>query len=129
MVRLLSMFGHQLALTMLLGTVAGIAAYVLESWEAAKILLTSSAAVGLLGGAALGWVRGGPRPVAGAAGSAARGIGGAVLGVFVFANVGLAVGLVAGWFVGGSAMFESIVPACSSVGGIAGLGLGYLVAR
>lgn len=127
--RLLSMSGHQLALTMILGTFAGVAAYVLESWSAAKILLTFSAAVGLLGGTALGWIRGGPAPVAGAGRSVARGIGGAVVGVFVFSNVGLAVGLAVGYFVGGSAMFESVVPTCGTVGALAGVGLGYMLAR
>ncbi len=127
MVRLLSMLGHQYALTILLGTFAGMSAYAMQSWEAAKLLLTLAFGLGILGGTALGWVRGGPPPAA--ARSALRGIGGAALGLFVFADVGLAVGLVAGYFVGGSAVFETIVPACGTVGALLGLGLGYVLAR
>lgn len=122
------MLGHQLALTMILGTFAGVAAYMSRSWSAAWALLTFSAAVGLLGGSVIGWVRGGPAPAA-AAESLVRRLGGAVVGLFVFSNVGLAVGLAVGYVVGGTAMFETIVPACASVGGIAGVGLGYALAR
>jgi hypothetical protein len=122
------MVGFQLAVTMVLATFAGVFAYVAQSWEVAKLLLTFGTAFGLLGGTLLGWRRGGSAG-AGAGASVARGVGGAVAGFFVFANVGLAVGLIVGYFVGGSAMFETIIPVCGTLGGIGGLALGYLIAR
>lgn len=114
--RLVWMFALQLSLAPLLAFLAAVVADPSDLWENLKLNVTVALATALLGGAALGWVLASKPPADKPPASEGYRIGGAVLGVFVFGYIGLAVGLVVAYIVGG---FDPLL-----LGGILGMLIG-----